>query len=328
VQLTVIDSQPDRQRDAMVAFPGVSIATCLDDVQDKLDAVVIATPPDSHSAIAQQALAAELHTLVEKPMTTSVADAEALVKTAEACGLNLMVGHTFEHNAAIWELRRIIRSGELGRILYLETARLLSGPGPRDDCNVIWDLAPHDISIVSYLLDEFPETVSGRAQHNLSEVHADVAHLRLDFARAAIPAFVHVSWLAPKKVRRISVVGDQKMLVFDDLSVTQCIEICDVEVDFAGIGEGASHAMPVLKGTDDVTSAAVNSVEPLLVQDTHFIDCVRTGRRPEPSGERGLGVVKVLAATDEAITKSASVAIQQPLLDSPPATIAVAQVAS
>ena len=170
----------------------------LDEVQDELDAVVIATPPRSHGPVALQALRAGLHTMVEKPLATSVAVAEALVETADAAGLTLMVGHTFEYNAAVWKLKQIISSGELGRILYIDTARLSLGRY-QNDCNVIWDLAPHDISIVSYLLGEFPETASVWAQRNVGDVHADVAYLRLDFPRASAPAFVHVSWLDPQQ---------------------------------------------------------------------------------------------------------------------------------
>ncbi len=182
------------------------------EVQDALDAVVIATPPRSHGPIALQALRAGLHIMVEKPFATSVVDAEAIVETADACGLTLMVGHTFEYNAAVWKLKEIISSGELGRILYIDTARLSLGRY-QNDCNVIWDLGPHDISIVSYLLGEFPETVSVWAQRNVGNVHADVAYLRLNFPSA--PAFVHLSWLDPSKVRRVTVVGDRKMAVYD-----------------------------------------------------------------------------------------------------------------
>jgi predicted dehydrogenase len=327
VDVTVIENRPDRLREATSTVPAVNAASSLDDVQDLLDAVVIATPSSSHSPIALKALRAGLHTMIEKPMTTTVADAEALVQTADAGGLTLMAGHTFEYHAAVWQLKQIIRSGELGRILHIDTARLQSGPGPREDCNVIWDLAPHDISIASYLLDEFPDTVSVSAEHNLGE-HADVAYLRMDFTRAAAQAFAHVRWLSPDKVRRVTVVGDRKIAIFNDLAENERVRIFDAGVDPAEIDERAWNAMPVLAGSGEIISPEVQFVEPLLAQDAHFIDCVRSGCRPNTPGERGLGVVRVLAATDEAIANGAPVSTQPTLGHSIPTTVAGAQAAS
>ena len=322
VELTIIETRSDRLREAMTSFPAMDIAANLGDVQDELDAVVIATPPGSHGPVALQALRAGLHTMVEKPLATSVEVAEALVQTADADGLTLMVGHTFEYNAAVWKLKQIVDSGELGRILYIDTARLSLGRY-QNDCNVIWDLAPHDISIVSYLLGEFPETASVWAQRNVGAVHADVAFIRLDFLRAPTSAFVHVSWLDPNKVRRVTVVGDRKMLVYNDLSDNERIRIYDVGVAPAEIGEGpAPYEMPVTYRTGDITSPYVEFAEPLLVQDTHFIDCVRTGRRPDTPGERGLDVVRVLAATDEARATGAPARVQEPAVNNVATTVA------
>jgi predicted dehydrogenase len=327
VELTVIDGRTDRLREALSAFPAIHLASHLGEVQDELDAVVIATPPCSHGPIAMQALRAGLHTLVEKPLATSVASAEALVETADANGMNLMVGHTFEYNAAVWKLKQIVGSGELGRILYIDTARLSLGRY-QNDCNVIWDLAPHDISIVSYLLDEFPETASVWAQRNVGDEHADVAYLRLDFPNASAPAFVHVSWLSPNKVRRVTVVGDRKMVVYDDLSDSERIRIYDVGVSPAKLDEGpAPYEMPVTYRTGDITSPYVQFVEPLLVQDSHFIDCIRTGRRSDTPGERGLGVVRVLAATDEARATGVTARIQPFAVDPSQSTVVPVEVA-
>jgi predicted dehydrogenase len=329
VELTVIESEPDRLREAMTCFPAVHVALRLDEVEDELDAVVIATPPHSHGLVALQALRAGLHTMVEKPMATSIAVAEELVEAAEASGLTLMVGHTFEYNAAVRKLKQIISSGELGRILYIDTARLSLGRY-QNDCNVIWDLAPHDISIISYLLGEFPETASAWAQRNVGDVHADVAYLRLDFRNASAPAFIHVSWLDPMKVRRVTVVGERKMLIYNDLSDNERIRIYDVGVARAEIVEPSvpPYAMPVTYRTGDITSPYVEFVEPLLVQDRHFIDCVQTGRRPDTPGERGLGVVRVLAATDEALATGAPTRVQPPAVAGVATAVAGVEVAS
>lgn len=325
VELTVIESRPDRLREAMTSFPAVHVASSLDEVRDDLDALVVATPPRSHGPIALEALQAGVHTLVEKPLATSVEVANALVNAANASGATLMVGHTFEYNAAVWKLKQLVNSGELGRILYIDTARLSLGRY-QNDCNVIWDLAPHDISIVSYLLGEFPETASVWAQRNVGYVHADVAYLRLEFPHTSVPAFIHVSWLDPSKVRRVTVVGERKMAVYNDLSDTERIRIYDVG---AQISEGpAPYEMPVTYRTGDIISPYVPFDEPLLVQDRHFIDCVRTGGQPNTPGERGLEVVKVLSATDEALTTGAPVRITEPGIDFIPTRTAASEVAS
>lgn len=327
VELTVIESEPIRLREAMMCFPAIHVAFRLDDLQDDLDAVVIATPPVSHGPVALQALRAGLHTLVEKPLATSVSAAEELVEAADAGGLTLMVGHTFEYNAAVRKLKQIISSGELGRILYIDTARLNLGRY-QNDCNVIWDLAPHDISIISYLLGEFPQSAMAWSHRNVGEVHADVAYLRLDFAHLSAPAFVHVSWLDPCKVRRVTVVGERKMAVYNDLSDNERIRIYDIGVAPAENGTGPRYAMPVTYRTGDITSPYVEFIEPLLVQDTHFVDCVRSGHRPDTSGERGLEVVRVLAAVDEALATGAPAQIQQPPENPVATTVGRAEVPS
>lgn len=328
VEVTVIEARPERLSEARMAFPGVRTAASLDDVGERLDAVVIATPPCTHGPIALQALQMGLHTLVEKPIATSVMVAETMVERAAACGVTLMVGHTFEYNAAVWKLKQLIQSGELGQILYVDTARLSLGRY-QNDCNVIWDLAPHDISIISYLLDEFPEVAAAWAQRNVGDVHADVAYLRLDFPRTCVPAFIHVSWLDPYKVRRVTVVGERKMVVYNDVSDTERIRIYDVGVAAKQLGEQpAPYEMPVTYRTGDIISPYVPFVEPLLVQDSHFIDCIRTGSRPNTPGERGLEVVRVLSAVDESLVTGANARIPGFGSDRLPAAAVSVEVAS
>jgi predicted dehydrogenase len=269
-------------------------------VLGRVDAVVVATPPTAHAAVALQALQSGRHALVEKPLATTVDDAQAMVDAAAANGVHLMAGHTFEYNAAVWKLKELIAAGELGRILYIDAARLSLGKYQRD-CNVIWDLAPHDISIASFLLDEVPRTTWVWAKRHVGNRHADVAYLRLDFEKAATHAFVHVSWLDPCKVRRVTVVGDRKMAVYDDMSDNERIRVYDIGVDPADSDDhGESHAMPVSYRTGDIVSPFIQFNEPLLVQDSHFIECIRTGAKPNTPGERGLDIVRVLAATDVA----------------------------
>ncbi len=300
VHVTIVDQDPERIAEARRIYPSAESAHRLDDVLARVDAVVVATPPSAHAEVGLQALRHGRHALVEKPLATTVEDAQEMVGSAAANGVHLMVGHTFEYNAAVWKLKEIIDSGELGRILYLDAARLSLGKYQRD-CNVIWDLAPHDISIASYLLDEIPRATCVWAKRHVGHRHADVAYLRLDFEHAATHAFVHVSWLEPGKGRRVTVVGERKMAVYDDMSDSERIRVYDIGVDPADPEDhGESHAMPVSYRTGDIVSPFVQFNEPLLVQDRHFIECIRTGAKPNTPGERGLDIVRVLAATDVA----------------------------
>jgi predicted dehydrogenase len=300
VELTILDDSDERLADAAVHAPNARLAKRLDDVLDSLDAAVIATPPGSHAGLALRVLRAGKHALVEKPLTTAVEDAELLVATAAKHGVQLMVGHTFEYNAAVWKLREIVQSGTLGRVLYIDTQRLSLGRY-QSDVNVIWDLAPHDISIASYVIDDMPTSTSVWSQRNLGLPHADVAYVRLDFERARTHAVVHVSWLSPNKVRRVTVVGDRKMVIYDDLSDSERIRIYDIGVDPAEVDEPArAQAMPVTYRTGDIIAPYVPFREPLLVQDEHFLDCIRDGVECRTPGTRGLDVVRVLTSTDDA----------------------------
>lgn len=302
ISVTVIDGNPNRLAEALTQYPSTRVAQSLQEVVDDLDAVVVATPPGSHASIAREALSHGLHVLVEKPLTTTVDEADELVDLAHANGVQLMTGHTFEYNPAVWKLREIISSGALGKILYIDAQRLSLGRY-QADVNVVWDLAPHDISIASFLLGEIPSRATVWADRNIGIRHADVAYLRLDFPKARTHAFVHVSWLNPKKVRTVTVVGEHKMVVYDDMSDNERIRIYDIGVDPARIDDpAAAHSMPVSFRTGDITSPYIPFTEPLLVQDRHFLECVRDGVTCRTPGERGRDIVRVLAATDVAMS--------------------------
>lgn len=307
VELTIIEGEESRRKSAQDSFPLVNVTSSLEDAAADLDAAVIATPPRTHGELGLQALRAGLHALVEKPMATSVTDARAMVEAAERAGRVLMVGHTYEHNAGVWRLKEIIKSGELGRILYINTSRLNLGLY-QSDCNVIWDLVPHDISIVAFLLDQLPDNVSVWAQRNMGSVFEDNAHVRLGFQSTT--AFVHVSWLHPSKIRTVTVVGDRKMAVYDDLSDTDRIRIYDKSVGLPAADDPVP-SMPVTYRTGNIISPYIEITEPLLVQDSQFVDCVRTGRRPTSTGERGLEVVRVLCATDRALVDGGTVRVER-----------------
>ena len=315
VAVTVIDPDPLRRAEAETTYPSVRTEVELGAAlrrADGPDAFVVATPPATHAPVARRILHARRPVLVEKPLTTSVADAEELVDLAQRTDTTLMVGHTFEYNPAVWKLKEIVDSGELGRILYIDTARLSLGRYQRD-CNVIWDLAPHDISIVSYLLGEMPSSVSVWARPHVSHQPADVAYLNLAFAGADVHAYVHVSWLDPCKVRRTTVVGEHKMAVYNDLSDNERVRVYDTCVTAPSPDPSdASGAMPVTYRNGDIVSPYISFTEPLRNQDAHFVDCVRRGTTPVTPGRCGLEVVRVLTATDDVladkvpVTKAAS----------------------
>ncbi len=304
VDVTVVEQRPDRCAEATESFPSIRLASSLECVLDHVDAVIVATPPGSHFELASQSLDAGRHTLVEKPLTTNAADAEHLVDLADARQVNLMVGHTFEYNAAVWKLKEIVDSGELGRILYIDSARLSLGLY-QDDVNVVWDLAPHDLSIVSYLLGEHPTSVSAWGQRHAGHRHEDVAYLRLEFAPRDVTAFVHVSWLDPCKTRRLTVVGERKMAVYNDMSDNERIRIYDSGVEQLDASKLTSHhSMPVTYRNGDIVSPFVRFQEPLRVQDEHFITHVRSGTPTDTPGRRGAEIVRVLTAADTSLAQA------------------------
>lgn len=261
-----------------------------------VDAVVIVTPVRTHFKLARQALLHGKHVLVEKPLTATVEEAEELVALAREQGRVLMVGHTFEYNPAVNELRSLIQSGELGKIYSIETERLNLGLF-RQDINVIWDLAPHDLSILLYLLGTRPSRVKVQAHAHLQRHIQDVAHLDLEFDDG-MNAHIHVSWLHPQKVRRVTVIGDARMAVYDDVNKAEMLKIYNKGADI--------HADPVVSYRyGSVTIPHFDEIEPLHLECEDFANAIRTGSRPRANGEVGLEVVKMLAEAQEALAKQA-----------------------
>jgi predicted dehydrogenase len=272
---------------------GVPAYADIDEALAHVDALIIATPPATHAALGLKAIAAGKHVLIEKPMATNAEEAWSLMQAAESAGVVLMPGHTFEHNAAVHKLRDIVRRGELGRLFYLDCARLNLGLY-QSDVNVILDLAPHDISIANFVLGSRPTTITAWGARHVHPEFEDVAYLRLDYADLGVRVNLHVSWLDPHKVRRITVVGSKKMVVYNDMADGERIRIYDKSAVPPGEGDGPLSQVAYHLG--DVVSPFVAFAEPLAVQDQHFVDCIANGSRPSVDGSSGLAVVQALEA--------------------------------
>ncbi len=257
-----------------------------------VDGVVIATPVRTHYQLAKEALLHGKHVLVEKPLTANVAEAEELVALAQERQRILMVGHTFEYNPAVNELRKLVQSGDLGKIYCIEAERLNLGLF-RTDINVIWDLAPHDVSILLYLLGKRPVQVEVQAHAHLQPHIHDIAHLNLGFTDG-MTAHIHVSWLHPSKIRRVTVIGNSRMAVYDDTNPAEMLKIYN---------KGAHvHADPgVSYRFGEVTIPYIDWIEPLHLECEDFANAIRTGGQPRAHGGVGLEVVRVLAAVQEAL---------------------------
>ncbi len=291
----VADADFYRLASLRVNQSGAKTTTLPEDVfRSDVDGVVIATPVRTHYQLAKEALLHDKHVLVEKPLTSSVAEAEELVALAAEQRRVLMVGHTFEYNPAVNELRKLIQSGDLGKIFCIETERVNLGLF-RSDINVIWDLAPHDISILLYLLGKKPEQIRVQAHaHIQSQIH-DVAHLDLSYANG-MAAHIHVSWLHPCKIRRVTVIGDMRMVVYDDTNPAEMLKIYNKGADV--------HADPVVSYRfGEITIPHIDWIEPLRLECEDFANSIRLGTQPRAHGGVGLEVVRVLAAAQEALEK-------------------------
>ncbi len=272
-------------------------------LNDSIDAVVIATQPSTHFQLAQEALKKNKHVLVEKPLAMNVRDAKELIHLASRLGRKLMVGHTFEYNAAVRSLKEYIHNGTIGRPYYLYSQRLNFGI-VRPDINALWNLAPHDISIILYLLEQMPTHVSAKGVSFLQKGIEDVVFMVLHFPKDTI-AHVHVSWLDPNKVRRMTLVGSDKMIVYDDVSNDK-IKIFDKGIKRQNITASLGRyddfgKFQSIKSAGDVAIPKIDFIEPLQTECAHFIDCVVKDKEVLTDGVSGLRVVQILEAASRSI---------------------------
>ena len=289
----IADTDVYRLASLTTTQPGILTTTQVEDVfHSDVDGVVIATPVRTHYRLAKEALLHGKHVLVEKPLTANVAEAEELVALAEQQQRVLMVGHTFEYSPAVNELRKMIQNGDLGKIYCIETERLNLGLF-RSDINVIWDLAPHDISILLYVLGKKPDQIKVQAHAHLQPRIHDIAHLDLGFT-GGMTAHIHLSWLHPCKIRRVTVIGDERMAVYDDTNPAEMLKIYNKGADV--------NADPVVSYRFGAISIPhIDWIEPLHLECEDFANAIRTGVRPRANGAVGVEVVRILAAAHQAL---------------------------
>ncbi len=302
-------ADPDESRLAAVrnTFVDIQATANYKDIlkNEDIDAVCIAAPTDIHYSLTKEALECGKHVLCEKPLTMDPKECEELRDLAKAKGRVLMIGNIFLFNAGITWLKEYIQSGELGKIQYAYSTRTNLGPF-RYDVNALWDLAPHDVSIFNYLFDSHPRNVSACGHKCLGESLEDLAFATMEYPNH-IMANVHVSWLDPKKVRQITIVGDKKMVVWDDLDSTGPIKLYDKHVEKTKTFYETYGEFQLLSKEGSITIPKVGISEPLKAQATYFLECVSKGSSPDISdAQKGFDVVTTLCAIQSSMDQKGS----------------------
>jgi predicted dehydrogenase len=275
-----------------------------------LEAVVIATAVRFHYSMAKASLLAGKHTFIEKPMASSSAECEELIEIAVSKGLILMVGHTFLYSPVVRKIKELVDSGDIGEIRYIAARRLNLGLYQKD-INVAWDLAPHDIAIILHIMEEPPVSVNCRGTSHVTPGIEDVTSMCLSF-RKSRSAFIHSSWLDPRKIREMTIVGSRRMIVYDDVAQLEKIRVFDTRVErpphydtFAEFQYAYHYG--------DMYVPYIKQEEPLKAECQHFLDCIRTGATPLTSGSQGLELVRILEASSASLKqKGASIDLGLP----------------
>lgn len=319
---TLCDLDPERLAHFGHQYPQAHTTSDYNTVlnDSDVDAVVIATPAYTHFELAKAALQAGKSVLVEKPLAQTSAHCRELIALAEDRRLTLMVGHVFIYNAAVRKVKEYIQSGELGQVYYIYSQRLNLGR-IRQDVNALWNFAPHDFSILCYWLDAEPQRVVARGYSYVQPGIEDVFFITLEFA-GGVASNVHISWLDPHKVRRMTVVGSEKMLVYDDVNADARIMLYDKGVtkrpnvsdaaspESVSLGSYETYGeFQLLMRAGDIVIPKLDFAEPLKLECQHFIDCIRTGQQPLTDGQDGLRVVKALEAAQRSMSQGTSVSV-------------------
>lgn len=276
-------------------FPSVEVTTSYDELlqRDDVKAVAIVTPVSTHYALALKALKAGKHVLIEKPMTARSVEAQELLQLAYERNLILMVDHTFVYTGAVRKMKELISRGDIGDVLYFDSVRVNLGLF-QHDASVIWDLAPHDISIMDYLIDQKPISVSAVGIRHFNGFE-DIAYLAVHFAGHLIAHF-HVNWISPVKVRKILLGGTKLMVVYDDMEPSEKVRVYDRGVDVKE--EETVYKTLVQYRTGDMFAPHIDGTEALSRMTGEFVTSIQTGKRPIADGEAGLNVVRILEAAE------------------------------
>jgi predicted dehydrogenase len=289
----IYDIDPAKLKQAQVVCPSALATSDYSEfLASGIEAVVIATPASTHFPLAREALFHSKHVLVEKPFATTTADALHLVHLAEGEKLSLMVGSTFLYSPPVEFLKETILNGQLGSILYINSSRLNFGL-LRPDVDVLWDLAPHDIAIILHLLGQTPLAVAARGVGCVNGGLSEIAHADLAFPDGLF-AHIHVSWLEPAKIRRLTVVGSERMVVYDDTAAGEAIRIYDRQVKLSPRNGAGNHHHQVSYSYGDVRIPHLAEAEPLKEECRHFLQCIETGDKPLSDGWHGLQVISIL----------------------------------
>jgi predicted dehydrogenase len=295
------DMRPEALTRLSARYPAVRLTTSYDVVlgDPLVDAVAIATPVSTHYDLAAAALGAGKHVFVEKPLAGSSEQASALIELAESSGRTLMPGHTFLYSPPVNLSRELIETGALGEIYFISTSRVNLGLH-QPDVSVVWDLGPHDFSILRYWLDEVPARVSAISRSCVMKDTPDVAFIDLEFASGVL-AHVELSWLAPSKLRRTAIVGSHKMVVYDDTS-NEPIRVFDSGADLRDPETFGEFRLTYRTG--DIVSPRVDATEPLELELADFCRAIRTGEPPRSTPELGLDVIRITEAVDRSLAES------------------------
>jgi predicted dehydrogenase len=296
----VCDQSPAALKRIKQAYPDLPVTAQSSELlkSSEIDAIAIVTPVCAHFELAKAALENGKHVFVEKPFTSTAQQAEELIELAERKNLKIMVDHTFLFTGAVRKIRELVDDGVLGRLYYYDSTRVNLGLF-QHDVSVVWDLAPHDLSIMSFLIPEEPEAVIATGQAHLNG-HVDVAFLTVYFPGNTI-AHINVNWLSPVKVRTTLIGGEKKMLVWNDLEADEKIKIYDKGVQMSN-GQGLYELM-VSYRSGDMWAPRVEQAEALKVELGYFVDCIERNRTPINDGIAGLRVVKLLEAADRSLEK-------------------------
>jgi predicted dehydrogenase len=280
-------------------YPSVRFTTSIDEIiqNPELDAIAIATPVHTHYELAKRALEAGKSVLVEKPLTMRVEHAEELVELAQQKGLVLQVDHVFLYSPAVKLIKEIVDSGRLGKLFFIDSVRINLGLF-QHDVNVVWDLAPHDLSIVDHLIGRLPKSLSAVGGVHANQDIEDVAYLNLDFGDGLIANF-HVNWLSPVKVRSMIIGGGDQSLIYNDLDRSERIKVYNRGINTAT--DDLKRKILVSYRTGDIWSPNVGLEEPLGIMASDFVRCVREKKKPLADGGSGLRVVKILEAAQRSI---------------------------